>query len=465
MTTPNQKIHAKEDKHDANKVSVTPALLKKLREDIINDNSQEVIKTFQQLHYPDQAILLETIKTEMQEKFIKMIANKIQKELLEELLHHTKQIMIKILGNKHIGKIVEQMSTESIVGFVETFNRQERIALLKCVNINKRKLVRIMAKKTKNSASMISNSKCIVVEESMKIIDAIEIIKQKTQNSYERIYDIFAQNKKGEITGIVSVIQIIRADANSTISSIMKENFISVKSTDSTREIVYIFNKYDLNTVPVLNEAGELDGAISIDTVRYIADEQGEEDLLKMSGVLSDLDESIVDTTKVRFVWLLVNLVTTVFASWIISFFEHAIHKITALAVLMPITVSMGSNAGTQTLTVITRALTTKSLNTSTFKQYFNKELTVSILNSLLFALICVIGVFAFYKNIALASVFGIAIGITILSSVVSGILIPILMRSLGTDPAVTAIVFLTAVIDVVAFLSFLGLANIFLIK
>ena len=457
------KKYSSDQSHNADRISVTPKILDSMRAALSSEDNETAKKIFGQLRYPDQALLFESIRSDKHERLIKIVADQISGPLLYECLSSTRIKITKVLGSERIGKLLENMNPEDATDFLENFSRAEQLSILKNTNLEKRKLIRSIINSPENSAASIMSQDYIIVDKLSTISQVVEEIKNFEKTEDGTMHDIFISDLDNKIIGITNIISIACADKNAKIDSIMKDDFITIKEEDSTRDVVYIFNKYGINTAPVVNKDGKIIGAISIDTVRYIADEHGEEDLLKLSGVLSDLDENIVDTAKIRFVWLLINLITTALASYIISFFESTIHQITALAVLMPITVSMGSNAGTQTVTVIIRALATKHLNKNNFSSYFNKEMLISIFNGLVFGIVCTFAVNVIYKDILLACVFGIAICLTTVVSVLSGVITPIVMRACGTDPAITSVVFLTAIIDVVAFISFLGLAKGFL--
>ena len=138
-------------------------------------------------------------------------------------------------------------------------------------------------------------------------------------------------------------------------------------------EVAYQFNKYAMVSAPVVNEKDEIIGSITVDDVVDVIEEEREEDILKLGGVgQADIYDAVIDTTKSRFSWLLVNLLTAVIASIVIGFFQASIEKVVALAVLMPIVASMGGNAGTQTLTVSVRAIATKELTPSNALKDYN---------------------------------------------------------------------------------------------
>jgi magnesium transporter len=184
-----------------------------------------------------------------------------------------------------------------------------------------------------------------------------------------------------------------------------------------------------------------------------------------MGGVSGEsVFDPVLQTTKHRFLWLFVNLLTAILASWVISLFDATIQQMVALAVLMPIVASMGGNAGTQTMTVAVRALATQELGTVNALRVIGRETAVGLLNGLLFALI--MGAIAFYwfGSSTLGLVIGAAMIINLLVAALAGILIPLGLYAVRLDPAIASGVFVTMCTDVVGFFAFLGLAAMWLV-
>jgi magnesium transporter len=196
-----------------------------------------------------------------------------------------------------------------------------------------------------------------------------------------------------------------------------------------------------------------------------VIEEEAEEDILKLGGVQeADIFAPPVRTGFRRFPWLLVNLPTAVLASLVIAQFEDVIGKVVALAVLMPIVASMGGNAGTQTLTVVVRALAVREVTPATALRVLLKEFLAGGINGILFMVLGLILAVVWYGDPLIGVLFGIAIVVTLVSGVVAGVLIPLVLDRFGVDPAVASGVFLTTVTDVVGFFAFLGLAALYLL-
>jgi magnesium transporter len=205
---------------------------------------------------------------------------------------------------------------------------------------------------------------------------------------------------------------------------------------------------------------------VTVDDIVDVIQEETGEDLLRLSGV-SDASQtdSVARSIRARAPWLLVNLLTALVASAVISRFSDSIGQIVALAVLMPIVASMGGNAGTQTLAVAVRALAARDLTPSNAPRYVLREALTAVSNGLIFALLLSGVVGLWFRDSLLSLAIGLAVIINFACAGLAGILVPLTLRRFGADPAVSSSVFVTFVTDCVGFLGFLGLATLILLR
>jgi magnesium transporter len=177
-----------------------------------------------------------------------------------------------------------------------------------------------------------------------------------------------------------------------------------------------------------------------------------------------DMFAPVFSSTRRRAVWLGVNLMTALLASWVIGLFENTLSKYVALAVLMPIVASMGGIAGSQTLTLAIRGIALGQLTGSNARHLLLKEMSVGALNGIIWAIVVGAIAGAWFDSLSLAALIAVAITINLLFAAISGALLPLLLKRLGIDPALAGSVLLTTVTDVVGFFAFLGLASLFLV-
>ena len=278
-------------------------------------------------------------------------------------------------------------------------------------------------------------------------------------------YDIYLSSDTNTLTGVVPLGRLMSSNRDVELSNIKNKETRIINVLTDQEEVAYQFNKYAMVSAPVVNDKNEIIGSITVDDVVDVIEEEREEDILKLGGVgQADIYDAVFNTTKLRFSWLLVNLLTAIVASIVIGFFQASIEKVVALAVLMPIVASMGGNAGTQTLTVSVRALATKELTPSNTVRIVAKETFVGGINGIIFAILTGFISSYWFSDPQLGIVIAFAMILNLLVAGMAGTLIPITLNKLKIDPALASGVILTTITDVFGFLSFLGLASIFII-
>ena len=230
-------------------------------------------------------------------------------------------------------------------------------------------------------------------------------------------------------------------------------------------EAAYLFEKYNLISAPVIDEAGRLVGMMTVDDIIEIIQEENKEDMLAMAGVSeAGLTDTALTTVRARAPWLFINLLTAILASLVIAQFDFAISKIVSLAVLMPIVASMGGNAGTQALAVAVRNLTERDLTRQTAWRAVRREGGAALIIGFIFAAALAIITYVWFGDIQLAFVAFIAMLINHFFAGIAGILVPLGLKHYGADPAVASSVFVTTVTDIVGFFAFLGFAALILL-
>jgi len=247
------------------------------------------------------------------------------------------------------------------------------------------------------------------------------------------------------------------------IAELTGEELWRVQATDDQEKVARLFERYNLVSAPVVDPQGRLVGVITFDDIVDVIEEEAEEDIKALGGVRSEeeLSDSVWTIAKGRFNWLLVNLATAFLASSVLGLFEGQLEKMVALAVLAPIVASQGGNAATQTMTVAVRALATGELSSVNAARIVLRELLVGALNGVAFAVITGVAAATWFKIPDLGVVIGLAVICNLIAGALGGILIPLALNRLRSDPAVSSGVFVTTVTDVIGFFSFLSIATL----
>jgi magnesium transporter len=243
----------------------------------------------------------------------------------------------------------------------------------------------------------------------------------------------------------------------------METDIATVHVNLKDSEVAKLFERQDLVSAPVINDQGLLLGRITIDDVVDVIREGADHSLMSMAGLDEDQDTfaPIKQTSQRRAVWLGINLITAFIASFVIGLFEGTIEKVVALAVLMPIVASMGGIAGSQTLTLVIRAMAVGQISRSNLSWLLNREFFVGVINGFLWAVVVATIAVAWFDDLIIGMVIAAAMLINLVVAAIVGTVLPIYLKSRNIDPALAGGVILTTVTDVAGFLSFLGLATL----
>ena len=335
--------------------------------------------------------------------------------------------------------------------------------ILSKMSYRDRKRIEIGLTYPENTAGGLLNTDVISVRPSHTIEVVINYLRDQEELP-ENTDKIFVVNKEDKYIGELSISKIITCKPNLTVRQVMNTSSNPIIVSQDDKEVATIFERNDIISSAVINESGKLLGRITIDDVLDVIKEDADQNFLGMAGVAEDTFAPPGRAARSRVFWLSMNLLTAFIASMTINIFKDVLDQIVYLAILMPIVASMGGVAATQTLTIVLRGLTLEQINSSNLKWLFKRELAVSILNGLILSILVGITTYLWFNEITLSLLISFALIINLVSSVIAGVFVPIILRSVNQDPAISGSVVVTTVTDVIGFLSFLGLATIFLI-
>ncbi len=277
---------------------------------------------------------------------------------------------------------------------------------------------------------------------------------------------LFVVDRDGHYLGLLPLTALLTHEPAATVHEVMEHDENAIPADMPEREVANLFQHRDLITAPVVSDDNILLGRITIDDVVDVIRDDADHSLMSMAGLDEEMDmfAPVVTSAKRRAVWLGVNLLTALLASWVIGMFQSTIQQFVALAILMPIVASMGGIAGTQTLTLVIRGIALGQISASNARQLFTKELWVGVWNGLIWALILAVIAGAWFNSLNLSLLMAASIVINLVVAAIAGATVPLLLRRMGIDPALAGSVVLTTITDVMGFFTFLGLASVFLV-
>lgn len=274
-------------------------------------------------------------------------------------------------------------------------------------------------------------------------------------------------NRADKYIGLLAINDLLTQDPELVVGRVMTRDVEPITANTPASEVASLFEQRDLISAPVVDDEGKLLGRITIDDVVDVIRDEAEHSIMSMAGLdeEDDIFAPVVTSSRRRAVWLGVNLATAFLASWVIGLFEVTIQKVVALAVLMPIVASMGGIAGTQTLTLVIRGMALGYIGHSNMRRMMIKEVAVGLLNGLLWALVVAVIAMLWFGDYMVGALIAVALVVNLIAAALAGVSIPLLMRRMGFDPALSSSVILTTVTDCTGFFVFLGLATLVLIK
>ncbi|MBW4707531.1 magnesium transporter [Roseobacter sp. YSTF-M11] len=425
------------------------------------EDQAKLTELMEPLHAADIADLLEQINAFDRSRLVRLYDREFDGEILSELDEAIREEVIAVLTPQVLTQAVRDMDSDDVVDLVEDLEDDQQEAILDALEDVDRAAVEQALGYPEYSAGRLMQREVVMAPEHWTVGEAIDYLRSTPEEELpDQFYHIVIVDPRLHPVGNVTLGKLMRSKRETRLMDLLEETFQIIPVLQDESDVAYAFNQYHLISAPVVDDEGRLIGVITIDDAMAVLDEEHEEDILRLAGVgEGSLSDRVIDTTKQRFPWLAVNLVTAIAASLVIAQFEAALAQIVALAVLMPIVASMGGNAGTQSLTVAVRAIATKDLTGANVWRVIRREVLVGLINGMIFAVIMGIVGLIWFGSPALGYVIATAMVINLVVAGLAGTVIPVVLDRAGVDPALASGAFVTTVTDVVGFFAFLGLA------
>ena len=435
--------------------------------DILSKKSEDkfiqIQKILSKMDSHEIAHCLESTPSEQRKVIWSIIDKSNEADVLSELGEEIQQDLFDEISNEELLDLVQNLELDEMVDILQNLPQQRISFLLSKMTKIDRERVEIVLEYPEDSAGGLLNNDIISVQQDSTLNLVLEYLRS-IGDIPENTDKLFVVSKNNNFIGELKISKIISSNPELKVSDVMNDKPHSFMVNESDKEVSKFFEQNDLISAAVVNDKNELIGRITIDDVVDVIIEDADQNFLSMAGIAEDTFSPPARAARRRIVWLGLNLITAFVAALAINIFQDAIDKIVYLAVLMPIVASMGGVAATQTLTIVLRGLTLEQISNSNLGWLFKRELAVAILNGIILSLIISLVTYVWFNQLILSALIAAAMIINLLSSVVAGVFVPIILRRLNQDPAIAGSVIVTTVTDVVGFVSFLGLATIFLL-
>jgi magnesium transporter len=414
------------------------------------------------LHESDLGALLEALEPEQRPRLVELLGIDFDFTALTEVDDTVRDEILEELEPQTVAEGVRDIESDDAVAILEDMPQEDRAEVLEQLPADERQALTRSLDYPEDSAARHMQTEFIAVPPGWNVGQAIDYMRE-TAELPERFYELYVVDEAGRFLGAVPLDRLSRSKRPVPIADLMEAERRRVRADQDQEEVARLFQRYDLVAAPVVDSTERLVGVITFDDIADVIEEEAEEDIKALGGVIRDeeLSDSVWSIARGRFSWLLVNLATAFLASSVLGLFEGQLEKMVALAVLAPIVASQGGNATTQTMTVAVRALATQALSDANARRVIIREVLVGLLNGIAFAVITGIAAYVWFKVPGLGIVIGLAMITNLVAAAAGGILIPLALHRMKVDPAVASSPFVTTVTDVVGFFSFLSIATL----
>ena len=441
------------------------------------ESQAELRRQLDELHPADIAFILESLPLDDRLAVWQLVKADRDGEILLEVSDAVRESLIADMDRHEILAAVEPLDADELADLVEDLPTAMLPELMASLDTQQREQVQSALSYEDDQVGALMDFEMVTIREDVSLEVVLRYLRRWDELPAQTD-KLFVINHDNLLTGVLPLHWLLVNPPEKMVSTVMAPDVNTFHPTDDAYDVAQAFERYDLVTAPVVDERGHLIGRITIDAMVDVIREEGESEALSRGGLREEEDifASVWASLKNRWSWLAINLVTAFIASRVIGLFEGSIERLVALAALMPIVAGIGGNSGNQTITMIVRALALNQITAESAKRLWRKELTVSLLNGLIWGGVIGIVAWLLYDSLSLglgmtgvsvvalplAMAFA-AMTLNLLLAAFAGVGIPVLMTKFGRDPALGSSVLITAMTDSGGFFIFLGLATIFL--
>src|ERR671918_1182209 len=403
-----------------------------------------LLNLLQKQHPADLAQVFSELPDKDREAAFSLLADRNGRLAMEAVSELGPEAGAALLGTRsaeEIAKLAQEIPSDDAAALIDYLPEDLSTAVLDLMRPKESGVVENLLEYDEQTAGRIMNPHVFALNEDMTVGEAITEL--QSNRDVEMVFYLYVVDSRRHLVGVVSLRRLLLVPPDTPLKRIMTVDVYSARVDTDQEEVARQVASYNLLAVPVVDEESKLVGIVTVDDVIDVIKDEATEDLYRLAGVSGDerVATPPFEALRKRLPWLGVNLVTAFIAASVVALFEGTISRVTALAVFMPIVAGMGGNAATQTLTVIVRGIALGELSWGNSRKALMKEAAVGLGNGLLLGAAMVINMFV---------------------AAAAGTLIPLGLRAANVDPALASSVFITTMTDVFGFLSFLGLATLF---
>jgi magnesium transporter len=430
---------------------------------LYEDDQREARELLAQMHPSEIADAMESLPSKARTAIWNLLSPDIEGDVLSELQVPVRVELLEQMQPFKVAQVTKDLDADDVADILQELPGDMKDTVLLAMDEQNRQRLTSILSYPEDTAGGLMNIDIVSVRADVTL-DVVMRYLRLLHQLPEQTDSLMVVDRDNKYIGVLTLTDVLTRDPEATVGEVMTEK-TAIPAMTSAKEVARIFEQRDLVTAAVVNEENMLLGRITVDDVVDVIQEEAEHTVRSMAGIgHDDMFAPVFSSTKRRAVWLGINLITAFLAAWVIGQFEDTIRQLVALAVLMPIVAGMGGIAGSQTLTIAIRGIALGQIGKSNARALLMKELAVGFLNGLVWSVVVMLIVVLWFKDWPLGIIIGLAMFINLVVAALSGAFIPLGLKRFGIDPAIAGGVLLTTVTDVIGFMTFLGLATLFLL-
>ncbi len=425
-----------------------------------------LLNLLQKQHPADLAQLFSELSDRDREAAFSILADRNGRLAMEAVSELGPEAGASLLGTRSaedIARLAQEVPSDDAAALIDYLPEDLSTAVLDLMRPKESGVVENLLEYDEQTAGRIMNPNVFALSEDITVGEAISEL--QGSRDVEMVFYLYVVDERRHLVGVVSLRRLLLVSPETPLKRIMTSELISARVDTDQEEVARQVASYNLLAIPVVDPENKLVGIITVDDVIDVIKDEATEDILRLAGVSGDerVFSTPLDSLRLRFPWLAINLGTAFLAASVVALFERTISQLTILAVFMPIVAGMGGNAATQTLTVIVRGIALGELTWSNARKALFKEVIVGVGNGLATGIIAALVVWLFRGEPIIGALLGVAMVFNLFVAATAGTLIPLGLQAIKIDPALASTVFITTFTDVAGFASFLGLASLYL--
>ncbi len=425
---------------------------------------ERLLAALKSLHPADIADRIEPLDDERKRRVFALLDPETAADVLVELNDPSREEILEETAPTRLAEIAEEMESDEAADLIAELPEETAAQVLRMMGREEVAEITELMAYDPQTAGGIMQRELLAVQEDATVAQAVEAFqKLAREEDVEDIHNVFVTDRDHRLVGVLPIRRLLLVGASTPIGRVMDPEVVRVRTNVDQEEVAALFKKYNLLSMAVVDDQDRLVGRITVDDIVDVIEEESGEDLLLLGGV-HDEDRVFchpAQSVRRRLPWLAINLGTAILAAGVVSLFEGTLSRMVSLAVFMPVVAGMGGNAGTQTLTLITRGIALGELTFANAWRALLKESTVAIANGLAIGVVMAVGTYLWKGDWTLGVVLGLALIINMFVAGAVGTVIPVVLKRVGVDPAVASGIIVTAFTDCCGFFTFLGLATL----